>query len=106
MMMIAGSAQAAQCGNTAAGFEAWKQAFALEAKNHGIKGKAIAALMGTHYSVGTIRVDRAEKFNLSLSAFMAKRGAAGIAAKGKSLKRADAALFSSINSATAYRLGC
>ena len=95
--MTASLAQAAQCGDTAQGFEAWKQDFAAEAKSNGIKPKAIAALMGTRYSVGTIRVDRAHKgFNLSLSAFMAKRGAAGIAAKGKSLKKANAALFASI----------
>jgi membrane-bound lytic murein transglycosylase B len=95
--MTASLAQAAQCGDTAQGFEAWKQDFAAEAKSSGIKSKAIAALMGTRYSVGTIRVDRAHKgFNLSLSAFMAKRGAAGIAAKGKSLKKANAALFASI----------
>jgi membrane-bound lytic murein transglycosylase B len=95
--MTASLAQAAQCGDTAQGFEAWKQDFAAEAKSSGIKPKAIAALMGTRYSVGTIRVDRAHKgFNLSLSAFMAKRGAAGIAAKGKSLKKANAALFASI----------
>jgi membrane-bound lytic murein transglycosylase B len=95
--MTASLAPAAQCGDTAQGFEAWKQDFAAEAKSSGIKPKAIAALMGTRYSVGTIRVDRAHKgFNLSLSAFMAKRGAAGIAAKGKSLKKANAALFASI----------
>jgi membrane-bound lytic murein transglycosylase B len=97
MMMSASSVEAAQCGSTAAGFEAWKKTFAVEAKSHGIKPKAVSALMGTRYSQGTINVDRSQKgFNLSLSAFMAKRGAAGIAARGKSLKRANAALFASI----------
>src|SRR5262245_44932784 len=95
-MTMGGLAEAAQCGNTSAGFAAWKVAFAAEAKGRGIKARGISALMGTQYSAATIRADRAEKFNLSLSAFMARRGAAGIAARGKSLKRANAALFASI----------
>jgi membrane-bound lytic murein transglycosylase B len=95
--MTASLAEATQCGNSAAGFEAWKKTFAAEAKNNGVKAKAISALMDARYSVGTIRADRAQKgFNLSLSAFMAKRGAAGIVARGKSLKRADASFFASI----------
>lgn len=32
---VASNASAAQCGNTAAGFEAWKQQFAAEAKGRG-----------------------------------------------------------------------
>src|SRR5438105_4642850 len=95
--MGVGSAKAAQCGSTAAGFEAWKKKFAVEAKSHGITPKAVSALMDTRYSQGTINVDRSQKgFDLSLSDFMARRGAAGIVARGKSLKRANAALFASI----------
>src|SRR5262249_9499559 len=37
-----------------------------------------------------------KSFTLSLDAFMAKRGAAAIVAKGKALKAANAALFASI----------
>ena len=85
LALTAGVAQAAQCGKTAAGFDAWKKAFAAEAKANGNKAKAISALMGTSYSAATIKADRSQKsFKLSLSAFMAKRGGAAIAAKGKS----------------------
>jgi membrane-bound lytic murein transglycosylase B len=91
------SANAAQCGAGPAGFVAWKRAFADEARTHGIGAKGVAALLGTTYSVGTIRADRGQKsFKLSLSAFMAKRGAATIVARGRSLKRANGALFASI----------
>jgi len=91
------SVQAAPCGNGPAGFENWKQVFAHEAAAHGVKPKAISALMTTTYSTGTIRADRGQKsFKLSLDAFMAKRGAAGIIAKGRSLKAANAALFANI----------
>lgn len=96
-LAMAGGAEAARCGNTGAGFDAWKEAFADEARANGIKSRGISALMGTRYSAATIKADRNQKsFKLSLSAFMAKRGAAGIAAKGRSLKRSNAALFASI----------
>jgi lytic murein transglycosylase len=95
--LMAGSAEAAPCGNNGAGFEAWKQVFAGEAQTAGIGPNGIAALMATDYSVGTIRADRGQKsFKLSLDAFMAKRGGPAIAARGKSMKAANAALFSSI----------
>lgn len=97
VLVMTGMAEAARCGNTGAGFETWKEAFADEAKANGIKSRGVSALMGTRYSVATIKADRNQKsFKLSLSAFMAKRGGAGIAAKGKSLKRSNAALFASI----------
>ena len=96
-LLGASAVQAAQCGNTAAGFEAWKNAFAAQAKAGGIGGRGLSALAGTSYSTGTIYADRHQKsFKLSLSAFMAKRGAAGIVARAKSLKRANAALFASL----------
>lgn len=96
-IMGATAAGAAQCGNTAAGFQAWKAAFASQAKAGGIGSKGLAALASTSYSTGTIRADRNQKsFKLSLPAFMAKRGAAGIVARAKGLKRANAALFASL----------
>lgn len=95
--LLAGKSEAAQCGNTAARFESWKQQFATEARANGIKARGIAALMAARYSTGTIRADRSQhSFKLSLNAFMAKRGAAGIIARGKSLKRSNSALFASI----------
>lgn len=93
----AGAAQAAKCGNTGAGFETWKKAFAVEAKASGIKKRALAALMDTSYSTATIRADRGQKsFKLSLSQFMQKRGAPAIVAKGRRLKTANAALFAKL----------
>ena len=100
LQMMVGLADAASCGNTGDGFEAWKSTFADEAQTNGTSQKAISALMGTSYSSRTIAADRSQKsFTLSLDAFMAKRGAAAIAAKGKALKAANAAFFASIESA-------
>jgi membrane-bound lytic murein transglycosylase B len=90
-------ADAAQCGSTPAGFEAWKREFADEARGKGISASAVAALMGTTYASATIAADRGQRsFRLSLDQFLAKRGASTIVARGRGLKQSHAALFESI----------
>ena len=97
LLALTGPAMAAPCGNNSAGFEKWKRVFAGEAEARGVGPKGIAALMGTNYSVGTIRADRGQKsFKLSLDQFMAKRGGPAIASRGKGTKNANAALLSNI----------
>ncbi len=92
----AGHSQAAQCGNTSAGFETWKRDFMAENRGK-VSANALAALSGTTYSTPTISADRGQRsFHLSLDQFMAKRGAATIVKRGRALKRSNAALFSSI----------
>jgi hypothetical protein len=69
------AAQAAQCGNGSGGFDAWKEAFAKEARASGHSQQAIDALMDTHYNHPTIGADRGQhSFHLSLDEFLAKRG--------------------------------
>jgi lytic murein transglycosylase len=97
LRVLNAAALAAPCGHHSAGFEKWKRTFAGEAEARGIGPKGIAALMGTNYSVGTIRADRGQKsFKLSLDQFMAKRGGPAIAAQGKGRKNANAALLANI----------
>ena len=97
ILLGTGVAEAAKCGSTGANFETWKQSFSAEAKKNGVKPRALAALMDTNYSTATIRADRGQhSFKLSLAAFMAKRGAPAIVARGRVLKRSNAALFASI----------
>ncbi|WP_376707820.1 lytic murein transglycosylase [Bradyrhizobium semiaridum] len=98
MMAAPGTqADAAQCGNGPGGFETWKREFAAEAQGKGIGATALGALMQTNYASATIAADRGQhSFRLSLEAFMAKRGATTIVARGRSLKQSQAALFSSI----------
>jgi membrane-bound lytic murein transglycosylase B len=92
-----GEASAAQCGNTAAGFDAWKSEFANEARARGISANGISALMSTNYSTATIGADRGQRsFGLTLEQFLAKRGAPTIVARGRKLKVSEAAMFSSI----------
>lgn len=89
-------ASAAQCGNTAAGFETWKREFAEEARGRASPA-AIAALMSASYSTATIAADRGQRsFHLSLDQFLAKRGGSVIAARGRALKQSNATLFASI----------
>jgi membrane-bound lytic murein transglycosylase B len=93
---LAGGAQAAQCGNTAAGFEAWKDEFAAEARGRA-SAASLQALQGTSYSTATISADRGQKsFKLSLDQFLAKRGGNTIVSRGRALKAQNAALFASI----------
>ena len=76
---VAGEARAAQCGNSAAGFEAWKTQLAGEARAKGVGASGVSALMGTSYATATINADRGMKsFKLSLDEFLAKRGANAI----------------------------
>ena len=97
LTLLASPALAAKCGKTGAGFEAWKKSFAAEARENGINGKAISALMGTSYATNTIRADRNQKsFKYTLAKFMAVRGADTIVAQGKKQKAANRALFAGI----------
>jgi membrane-bound lytic murein transglycosylase B len=90
-------ADAAQCGSGPAGFEAWKREFAEEARAKGIGASSVAALIQANYASATIAADRGQRsFGLSLDAFLAKRGASAIVARGRALKQSQAALFASI----------
>ena len=96
-LCVGAEAHAAQCGSTAAGFEAWKGQFAAEARGQGISAATVAALMATNYATATIAADRGQRsFRLSLDQFLAKRGASTIVARGRTLKQTHAALFASI----------
>src|SRR6266853_1893681 len=94
---LGAKADAAQCGSTGAGFEAWKGQFAEEARAKGVGASSVAALMQTNYAAATIAADRGQRsFGLSLDQFLAKRGASAIVARGRGLKQSQAALFASI----------
>ncbi|MES2193698.1 MAG: lytic murein transglycosylase [Pseudomonadota bacterium] len=92
---------AATCGNSAGGYEAWKQQFAGEARAKGVSAPTIQALMATNYAQATINADRGQRsFSLSLEQFLAKRGGPAIVAKGRQLKQSQGALFASIQQRT------
>jgi membrane-bound lytic murein transglycosylase B len=97
VMGMVGKAGAPQCGSTAAGFETWKEQFADEARRRGVSASTVAAVRAATYSTATIAADRSQGgFRLSLDQFLAKRGGAAIAARGRTLKQSHAGLLASI----------
>src|SRR5258707_15883014 len=97
LLWTTGKAGAAQCGSTAAGFEAWKRQFADEARGKGVSASSLAALMAANYATATIAADRNQgSMRLSLDQFLARRGGSAIAAQGRAHKQSNAALFASI----------
>ena len=95
--VLAGPLAAAQCGNTAAGFDAWKRDFAPIAAASGVKERGLSALAGTSYATRTIAADRNQKsFGFTLERFMEVRGASTIIAQGKKRKARDAAFYDAL----------
>src|SRR2546429_6070347 len=94
---LSAKAEAAQCGTTPAGFEAWKRELAEQARTKGISASTAAAVMQANYASATIAADRGQRsFSLSLDQFLAKRGASSIVARGRAMKQSHAALFASL----------
>lgn len=88
---------AASCGNTSAGFEAWKAEFARTAKRAGVRQAGLNALAQTRYATGTIAADRNQKsFRYSLEKFMQVRGATTIVAQGRKHKARNAEFFAAL----------
>ncbi|KPU82814.1 murein transglycosylase [Marinosulfonomonas sp. PRT-SC04] len=83
-ILFATPAVAAKCGNTSAGFNAWKTSFAKQAAKAGVGKRGLAALAGTTYAKRTIAADRNQKsFRYTLAKFMQIRGADTIVAQGR-----------------------
>ena len=90
-------AQAATCGNTSSGFEAWKVEFAGEAKRAGVKRRGLKALAQAQYAHKTIAADRNQKsFRYTLEKFMTVRGATTIVARGRARKARNPAFYAAL----------
>lgn len=88
---------AAQCGNTAGGYEAWKSQFAAEAASAGVGQRGLQALAGTRYAQATINADRNQKsFRYSLDKFLQVRGASTIVSQGRQRKAQNANFYAQI----------
>ncbi|SPH20837.1 Membrane-bound lytic murein transglycosylase B [Ascidiaceihabitans donghaensis] len=95
--LMATTALAATCGNTGAGFDAWKADFARDAKKAGVKKRGLAALSSARYATGTIKADRNQKsFKYSLDKFMKVRGATTIVSQGRKRKAGNANFFAAL----------
>lgn len=94
---LAMPAIAAQCGNNASGFNAWKAAFAAEAQRAGVKQRGLDALASAQYATATIQADRNQKsFKYSLDKFMQVRGANTIVSQGRKRKASNAGFYASL----------
>ncbi|PIE11107.1 MAG: murein transglycosylase [Rhodobacterales bacterium] len=94
---LAAPAQAASCGNSSAGFDAWKADFAKLARKNGVKAKGLAALANARYASKTIAADRNQKsFKYSLEKFMKVRGTNTIIAQGKKRKARNADFYAGL----------
>ncbi len=83
-ILSSGAVSAQSCGNTSAGFNSWKQAFAQTASRAGVGQRGLQALAQAQYATGTIAADRNQKsFRYSLEKFMQVRGADTIVAQGR-----------------------
>lgn len=88
---------AAQCGNTSSGFNAWKSAFASEARSAGVKARGLKALEQAQYATRTIAADRNQKsFKYTLEKFMQVRGADTIVAQARKRKARNPAFYATL----------
>ncbi|WP_371168943.1 lytic murein transglycosylase [Aliiroseovarius sp. 2305UL8-7] len=97
LSLSTGVAAGASCGNSAAGFDAWKASFAKEAKAAGVGKRGLQALASAKYSAATISADRNQKsFKYSLSKFMQIRGAETIIAQGRKRKAKNPKFYTAL----------
>lgn len=92
-------ALAATCGNDGSGFNAWKAAFASEAKKAGVKKRGLEALAAATYSTATIKADRNQKgVRYALNDFIRIRLGSldGFAATARKRKARNANFYASL----------
>lgn len=87
----------AQCGDTSAGFEAWKAGFAKDARKAGVKKPGLQALAQARYATRTIAADRNQKsFRYTLDKFMQLRGSDTIVAQARKRKARNANFYATL----------
>ena len=97
LLALPPGAQAASCGNNAGGFNAWKAAFAKEARRAGVGKRGLQALAEARYATRTIAADRNQKsFKYSLEKFMKVRGANAIVSQGRQRKARNAGFYAAL----------
>ncbi len=99
---VATTSYAAQCGNDASGFTAWKQAFASEAAAAGVGQAGLQALANASYSQSTISADRNQRgVRYALDDFIRIRLGSldNFAAQARRVKSQNAGFYASLESA-------
>lgn len=90
--------EAADCGRTGAGFDAWLSRYTAKAASQGISQSTIAqTLSGVTYDPKVIRLDRSQKsFKLSFEQFYARRVSSSLLSRGRRLMARHGALLKRI----------
>lgn len=97
LISLGAAVHAAPCGNTSAGFNAWKADFVRVAKRAGVKRPGLDALAQAQYATRTISADRNQKsFRYSLPKFMQIRGADTIVAQGRKRKARNPEFYAAL----------
>ncbi len=98
MLLSTGSAMAADCGNSSAGFSAWLERFKKTAQAQGIKKSTLdSALRGVSYSSKVIHRDRNQhSMKLSFEAFYKRRVSNAMINKGRRWIESNKALANRI----------
>ena len=95
---MAPAASAANCGDDAAGFDAWLAGLKRTAVAQGISPAAVnSGLAGVSYDPTVIRLDRSQRsFKLSFEEFYARRVGPALIRRGQTLMRTHAATLDRI----------
>ena len=97
MTTLGGSALAAQCGNSARGFDGFLKAFAQEAAAQGIGRRGISALDGVQYQPTIIKKDRAQSiFSMAFLEFQSRMVTDYRVKQGRVLLKKHKKLFDAI----------
>jgi lytic murein transglycosylase len=97
LMLDASAANAAQCGNTGAGFSGWLDGFKSEATAAGISAGALSALDGVAYDQKVINADRRQGvFAQSFLEFSSRMVAGYRMSEGQARLKKNAATFKKI----------
>jgi lytic murein transglycosylase len=98
LFVMAPAASAADCGDDAAGFDAWLVGLKRTAAAQGISPAAISSgLAGVTYDPTVIRLDRSQRsFKLSFEEFYARRVDGSLIRRGQALMRTHAATLDRI----------
>lgn len=98
MALLGQNASAAQCGNSAEGFESWLADFKREAESEGISARAVeASLAGVSYDRSVISHDRGQKvFRQSFEQFSSRMVNPARLSRGRAMLQRHGALLRQI----------
>jgi len=97
LLTVGGPARAADCGNSAKGFDGFLKSFASQAAAQGIGKRGLSALNGVQYQPGIIKKDRAQSiFSQAFLEFQSRMATSGRIKKGRALLDKNRKLFDAI----------